>query len=47
VSSPDTDPAGLLADVDRLVADVEARLDAEEPRLVPVLNALPPREKQR
>lgn len=47
VTSGATDPVDLLAEVDRLVADVEAHLAREERYLVPILNALPPREEDR
>ncbi|WP_030172454.1 nitroreductase/quinone reductase family protein [Spirillospora albida] len=39
----DGDPASLLGEIDRLIAELEAHLDYEEEQLVPVLNALPGR----
>ncbi|PRX50149.1 deazaflavin-dependent oxidoreductase (nitroreductase family) [Prauserella shujinwangii] len=41
VSADGADPAAVLSEVDRLVAELEAHLDYEE-RLVPVLNAVQP-----
>lgn len=42
VTAEDVDPAVLLADVDRLIADLEAHLDYEEEQLAPLLNAMTP-----
>ncbi|REF00869.1 nitroreductase/quinone reductase family protein [Thermomonospora umbrina] len=42
ISDEATDPAELLAGVERLTADLEAHLDHEERELVPILNALAP-----
>lgn len=38
--APAPDPAAALAEVDRLVTELEARLDYEEEQLVPALNAI-------
>jgi hemerythrin-like domain-containing protein len=39
LAAADRDPATLLAEVNRLIADLEAHLAYEEQNLVPVLNA--------
>ncbi|MEV4757864.1 nitroreductase/quinone reductase family protein [Micromonospora sp. NPDC049559] len=41
ISADAVAPEALLAGVDRLVAELEAHLDHEEERLVPILNAFP------
>ncbi|SNS55088.1 deazaflavin-dependent oxidoreductase, nitroreductase family [Streptosporangium subroseum] len=40
ISGEGTDPGTLLAEVDRLTAELEAHLDDEEQHLVPILNAM-------
>lgn len=45
VAGEGTDTSTLLADVDRLIVEVEAHLDREEDQLVEILNALPSREE--
>ncbi|WP_369987530.1 nitroreductase/quinone reductase family protein [Streptosporangium sp. 'caverna'] len=40
ISGDGTDPGTLLAEVDRLTAELEAHLDHEERQLVPILNAM-------
>ncbi len=42
VTAHDVDQAALSADVDRLIAQLEAHLDYEEEQLVPILNAMAP-----
>lgn len=42
IGAEGTDPAVVLAEVDRLIAELEAHLDYEETQLIPILNAATP-----